>query len=502
MDHKRLSRRDFLRWSAVAAGTTALAACGPTTPPATEKPLEATPVPPTEKVEATAAPTEAAEPTVAPTEKVEATAPAQEAQIRFAMWDWYAYAPGIRWDEWNQNEAFPVFQADNPGITLTWEPLGDGWESKVLTQMAAGTAPDIMSVWSPILETWAEKGQLLNLQPLIDLDIPNADQLYIKAAWDQMWEPFTGTRMGMLADLDITSVYYSKPAFEEAGVPLPTVDWTVDDYTAAAQKLTKKDDSGNITRWGGELRPDFWLGYFYYVEAFGGQVRDEETRMTCLLDQPDAQAGLEWIRKGMWELNCLAQSNQMNATGVPNLWTGALPAGIVAFAERSADQFFALSDSMAEGSWDIAHIPQGPKGRACMGVPDEWVVYKGVVERGNQEAVWKVMKWLAGDWYQEKIASAAGRIPGLLSAVGKWADTLRNLDARLKAVRLEVLQEQIQMGYARRGPIFRFQQAAQELVNPALEAIYVEGKEQVSIFKDIAPKVTKAQQEALARAGG
>jgi rhodanese-related sulfurtransferase len=52
-----------------------------------------------------------------------------------------------------------------------------------------------------------------------------------------------------------------------------------------------------------------------------------------------------------------------------------------------------LIDVREPHEWDIAHIPQGPQDRACMGVPDEWVIYKGVVDRGNQDAAWAMMKW-------------------------------------------------------------------------------------------------------------
>jgi multiple sugar transport system substrate-binding protein len=485
MSTQRITRRSFLRLAGAAGGTLALAACA-----------------------APAAPAPAAAPTAAPAKEQPTVAPAAQApaagkaSVRYAMWDWYAYAPGIKWDEWNQKTAFPKFKEEAPEIEVSWEPLGDGWEDKVLTEMAANTAPDIISTWSPNIETWSEKKQLLDLQPLIDKDIPNHESLYIKSAWAQMWDPFRNIRMGMLADLDITSIYYDKAAFQEAGVALPTVDWTTDDYTQAAQKLTKKDSSGKITRWGTELRPDVYNGYLLYVEAFGGLARDEETRMTCLLDKPEAQEAMEWIRHGMWDLNCFAQSNQMAATGLPSTWTGVLPAKVVAMAERSADQFFSLSDSMPEGSWDIAHIPKGPKGRACMGVPDEWVMFKGVTTRGNQDAAWKFMKWLAGDWYQSKISGVAGRIPGLLSQVSGWADNLRNLDGRLKQVNLKVLQEQIDMGYAKRAPVFKYQQVAEEILGPAMEAILVEGKQPVSYLKEIAPKITQAQKDADARAKG
>ena len=484
MECKSLSRRKFLQWSLLAAGASALSACG------------ATPTPQAE-------PTTAEEP--AATEAVATAAPPQtgeKVEVRFSMWEWYAYASApVRWDEWNQKEAFPKFQDDNPNITVSWEPPPDDF-AVVLTQMAAGTAADIISVWEPSMTVWAEKGQLVDLQPFVDRDIPNADDIYLELAWKQMWNPFLNMRMAMLADLDITSIYYNKTAFGEANVPLPTVDWTIDDYVEAAVKLTKEDDAGNITRWGSEIRGGFWDGYLMWVRAFGNKVRDDETQMKCLLDQAEAIEGLEWIRKGMYELNCFAQPNQMGGTGLPNTWTGAVPAGILAMAERSADQFFSMADSVKDFEWDIAHVPKTPRGRSCMGLPDQWVMYKGAIEQGKKEQVWSFLKFLAGDWYQEKVASVAGRIPCLKTVVAEWANILRKIDGRLEKVRLETLTEQMDMGYPEGVPMFRFQAVASEIINPAMEQIFVEGKVDANIMKEIAPQVTEAQQKALAEQGG
>lgn len=487
MKSKNLSRREFLRLSMVAAGGALLAGCGSQPPAAPPKQEEAK------------APQEEAK-----KEEVKAEAPAAaQAEVRFASFDWFAMVPGIKWDQYHSDEALPKFQEENPNIKILWEPHGDGWEDKVLTQMAAATAPDVMSTWPPVINTWAEKGQLLDVQPLVDRDLPDANKIFFESSWKQMKDPFTGIRMGMLTGVDVTSVYYNKKAFEEANVPLPTPTWTVDDYTNAAAALTQKDSSGNVTRWGGQLRPDFVLGYFYYVEAFGGKVRDDESQLTCLLGEKEAQEALEWIRKGLWELNVFGQNNQINATGIPNTWTGVLPAGIVAFAERSADQFFDLAANLDEGTWDINHIPKGPKDQACMGAPDCWVVYKGVTERGNQEAAWSYLKWMAaGDWYQENIATKAGRIPGLLSAAQKWPTILRSIEPKLAKVQLETVIDQLKTGEARGPQLFRFQGAAEELIIPAMEQIYIEGAAPVTILQDVALKVTEAQQEALKRAGG
>jgi ABC-type glycerol-3-phosphate transport system substrate-binding protein len=433
-----------------------------------------------------------------------ADAPAGAApEIRFASFDWFAHVPGITWDGYNQEEAFPEFKKTYPDVEILWEPNGDGWEDKILTQMAAGSAPDIISTWPPIVNSWAEKQQLLDLQPMLDVEIPNADELFFQSAWEQMWDPFNQIRMAMITGVDVNSVYYDKRAFEEAGIPEPTGEWTVDEYAEIAEKLIKRDANGNITRWGGHIRPNWWEAYFNYVEAFGGLARDEETKMTCLLGEEPAQQALEWIRKNMWDINSLVQNNQVGATGIPSWWTGLLPAGVLAMTERSADQFFSLADAMPEGSWNMTHIPQGPVDRATMGAPDCWVAYKGVTERGNQDAVWAMLKWLAtSDYYQDNVAAKAGRLPGLLTSAEKWPATLRAVDGRLEGVNLEVVLEQINSGEARRVPIFRFQAVAEEIIDPAMEQIYVEGKAPVSLLADIAPQVNEAQQAALERAGG
>lgn len=424
-------------------------------------------------------------------------------EIRYASFDWFANVPGQKWDEYNQNEAIPRYKEEHPDVEILWEPHGDGWDTKVLTNMAAGTAPDIMAVWPPISNTWAEKKQLLDLQPMVDVDIPDADDIFLKAGWEQCWDPIGQARIGLVTDIDVTSVYYNKLAFEEAGVPLPTPTWSTDDYVDAATKLTQKDSSGAITRWGGQLRPDFVLGYFYYVEAFGGAVRDTDTLMNCRLGEEPALQALEWIRHGMWDLNCFAQNDQVNATGIPNTWTGVLPANILAFAERSADQFFALSDALPEDSWDIAHVAKGPKDQASMGAPDLWCMYKGVVERGNQDAAWQFLKWLGvSEYYQDNVATKSGRIPGLKSAADKWPTTLRSLDGRLANVALEVVIDQLNSGEARAPQLFRFQSVAEEILLPAMQQIFVEGKAEVSIMVEAAQQVTEAQKAALARASG
>ncbi len=484
-----LSRRDFLRWSAMATGAALLAACAPKAAPA---PTEA----PTEVVqEATAAPAATTVPTEAAT-----AAPAKEVTLRFASFDWGSYGEMSEPDFWAK-VAWPKFQETHPNIKFAFEPLGDGWETKTMTQAAAGTAPDLLCTWSPITEMWAEKGVLLDLQPLVDRDIPDADQRFVPFIWQQMINPFNHIRMAVPLSLDITSVYYAKQAWQEAGVPLPTTDWTLEDYAAAACNLVTKDASGKLTRWGGCFRyaGDWWNGYFFYVEAFGGQIRDEDTRMKCLLGEPETQEALEWIRKLMWEQNCFVQPNQVNSAGLADFWSGAMPAGLIASTEQSICVTYLVVNAPGT-DWDIAHIPQGPKGRASMGIPGVFVMYKGVKERGTQDAAWEMMKFMIDEWFQAETMALTAYGPVLNSLLDKWISSVRAQFPELEGKRLETLTEAVRMGYPKQTPMFRYQTVAQEIIDPAMEAIFVTGEKPVSSLKDIIEKVDKSQEDALARA--
>ena len=78
---------------------------------------------------------------------------------------------------------------------------------------------------------------------------------------------------------------------------------------------------------------------------------------------------------------------------------------------------------------------------------------------------------------------------------------MREIDGRLGPVQLEVIVDQLKSGEARGPQLFRFQSVAEELLVPAMEAIYVEGAEPVSILEDISQQVTEAQKATLERMG-
>src|SRR5262249_5836271 len=76
-----------------------------------------------------------------------------------------------------------------------------------------------------------------------------------------------GTTYCLAKDYSPLVLYYNKDQFDQAGVDVPTAEWTWDDFLAAAQKLTidangndstsADFDATNIQRWGVWL-PNSW----------------------------------------------------------------------------------------------------------------------------------------------------------------------------------------------------------------------------------------------------
>ena len=103
----------------------------------------------------------------------------------------------------------------------------------------------------------------------------------------------------MPKDVDTIALWYNKTLFDEAGLEYPTADWTWDDVTEAAKKLTKDDGSQYGLAMGNGSNQD---GYYNMVYDNGGYIiNDDKTQSGW--DDPktiEAMQTMEgWINDGV-----------------------------------------------------------------------------------------------------------------------------------------------------------------------------------------------------------
>jgi multiple sugar transport system substrate-binding protein len=87
-------------------------------------------------------------------------------------------------------------------------------------------------------------------------------------------------------------LYFNRGLFDEAGLDYPTMDWTWDDFQAAAAELTQDlDDDGQNDQWGFTMNG--WPPPQMFVWQAGGDVISEDLT-SVPIDTPEAIEGFEF----------------------------------------------------------------------------------------------------------------------------------------------------------------------------------------------------------------
>ena len=169
-------------------------------------------------------------------------------------------------------EGIKVFEQMHPNVKINIQSVSSNYYlPKLLTEMANGSAPDLMLVGDTNVNEFVSSGLLENLSPLFakHFDGMNAAQYYpnILAVGR-----VNGKQYLVPKDWADEAVIYNKAMFRQAHLPLPKPGWTMAQFVHDAVALTHYKN-GRVTQWGVQL-PGVWLraGIEYFVDAFGGHI--------------------------------------------------------------------------------------------------------------------------------------------------------------------------------------------------------------------------------------
>lgn len=225
-----LSRRDFVRWSGMAAGAAALAAC--------------------------AAP-------VAPAGGDAAAGPSEDMEVIVEAWAHWEQGLG-----WIQNAMDNYgFSEENPHIT--WNPVVAPFaeiHDKMLAACASGVGvPDVMRVEQGRMAAFF-KGEEICFIDLTERIGERMDDLVLGSAVDY-WS-WKGKVYGIGNEVNACSLAYRKGVFDEIGIETPFETW--DDLMEAGVVLKEAKDMAVIS-WHDLHDGDFQIMLF----AAGGEMFDE-----------------------------------------------------------------------------------------------------------------------------------------------------------------------------------------------------------------------------------
>ncbi|MEZ4517363.1 MAG: extracellular solute-binding protein [Chloroflexota bacterium] len=134
-----------------------------------------------------------------------------------------------------------AFSEQHPEISVKVETAPfDDYFTKLQTLIAGGTAPDVFELNYENFVTYADKGILLDLSPLMAADESLDTNIYYPRALEAF--TYDGKQEGLPATFSTVVMFYNKDLFDAAGLDYPTNDWTWDDVRAAAEQINDPDN--------------------------------------------------------------------------------------------------------------------------------------------------------------------------------------------------------------------------------------------------------------------
>jgi len=185
-------------------------------------------------------------------------------------------------------EIIAEFMRLNPEYEVTYEPVPGDYYQKILTDIGAGTPPDVILLDAEMIPAFVEGNYLTDINPFISrLNRDGASGTNLAEYFPVLVDIFRSGRSlyALPKDTSPIGIFYNKKVFDELGVPYPPQNgWTLKEFAETARLLSKDTDGdGKNDVWGfafpswvGVVVPLLWAG--------GGEVFSPDFTQTsgCL----------------------------------------------------------------------------------------------------------------------------------------------------------------------------------------------------------------------------
>ncbi len=237
---------------------------------------------------------------------------------------------------------------------------------KLQTNLAGGTAADLLWLSQEYIAGYAEKGALLDISDRIAKDSRPAAKLDDYYPSVLQTAQYSGKTYGLPWIAQPVMLYYNPKLFDEAGVAPPDDSWTWDDFKDAAAKLTKDTDGdGKADQFGTAFNG--WPPIQMFIWQAGGEVISED-KTTSPLDSPEALAGAQFYADIIYNPEYAATEDVIKEQGFGELAKNGKVAMFFGGAGDDLDYAHAKDPKFAE--LKVALVPKGRKtGRPSPGPP-------------------------------------------------------------------------------------------------------------------------------------
>jgi len=324
------------------------------------------------------------------------------------------------------------FEEANPDILVQLEAVaGRDYYARLLTQIAAGDAPDLIQIGDDAVPMFVEKGAFIELDPFLKGEYPLDPNIYLPGVFKPgEWQ---GKQYLLPKDFSPLGIYYNKKLFDQFNVPYPKDGWTWEEFLQTAQALTKDTDGDSKTDvWGIQLPAAWTTGFEYWVAAAGGSLISEDgKKFEGFMDSDATAAAVQFYADLYSKYKVAPPPADLNLFGGGNSEFDNGKAAMRIFG-RWPQSGYKQNPNIDLG---VVGPPAGEK-RANVLFWGGFGIYSG---SKNQEAAWRFMRFYVGeegaqvwkDWALPAVASVADS-SGLSKdpIEGAWLGELNHLAPR------------------------------------------------------------------------
>ena len=424
--NRSLSRRDFLRMSALGASFT-LAACAPKVIRETvivEKPVEklvekevtkivketviiaGTPKVVEKVVRETVVVKEEVEKVVKETVVVEKGRDIFQGKL--AVWHGWGNSHGGGLAMIDLTERFMELHP-NVQVINVYDATGD----KVMAAFASGAVPDTLVRGAAQIPTLAQRGGLMDLTPFVERDNWDLSQYFDVAVEQCSWK---GRLYAMTHHPDIRVFYRAKDIFRDVGLDPEKEPQSWDDIMDWGMQMSKQEDGsyvrlGYVASWTANPWPT------QFIVGNGGELLSEDGHR-AVFNSEQAIEAMNWALKAVDDI-CGGRDNvvefqEVHATAEGTRFIWMFPRDLIGMALYGNWMCHQISVVNEKLDFDVGMFPGGPS------AANERFVFGGgtmmVIPNGAKqwELAWEWLKFLGseeGGWLvQKRTGDISGRI--------------------------------------------------------------------------------------------
>ena len=390
---------------------------------------------------------------------------------------------------------------DEVKVRLLFQGAPSDLSTKLVNSLRSGDVPALVEMVEGDSQIVVDSRHVTPVQEFIDAEGYDLSDFDKKAVDYYSWDD---KLYAMPLGINVPMLFYNKVPFREVGLDPEKPPQTLDDVRAYSEKLLKVDSSGNVVRSGIALDTQGWYPNVILAEhgdLFVNNDNGRDGRATeAVFNNDTDRAFFRWWKEMVD--SGLAFDVGRNAGGADSLM--AVAAGRAAMAV-SVSSALRSAISVVEAGLKGVELGVGPfpgvaGGSGKPGIFGRALWIMNDRPEAEQQAAWKLARWLAEPEQQAELFADTGYLPVRLSAYDLEAS--RQVLEKYPLYQVPVgLFVGVPSTPEKLGPRIGPSSEVGEILAQALEQMVAGGKDPDQALSDAADRATKALQDYNSRVG-